>query len=358
MKQGDKIAGAVFSFLKRLKVAPWTAYRKNRVVIGGQPTYPAPMDRVNGHSRRTTDYERIERAIRYLEENYRHQPSLKQLARGAGLSEFHFQRLFRRWAGISPKRFLQFLTAGHAARLLRASRSNLETAYEAGLSGGGRLHDLFINLHAVTPGELKRAGAGLTIHYGFHPSPFGECLIGVTARGVCHLGFVSAEAGRAALAELAAEWPRARLEEASRATLPVARRLFARIDNDAPNLDLHVRGTNFQIKVWEALLRILPGTVVSYEDIARRIHAPRAVRAVANAVACNPVGYLIPCHRVIRKSGALGGYRWGETRKKALLAWEATRAGDVISSAASRPAGPDTSRRDPYTKSRRPRHPR
>ena len=313
------------------------------------------MNKINGQRGGVTDYERIERAIRYLEENYQHQPSLKELAQNTGLSEFHFQRLFRRWAGVSPKRFLQYLTAGHAARLLRASRSNLEAAYEAGLSGGGRLHDLFINLHAVTPGELKRAGAGLTIQYGFHPSPFGECLIAMTARGVCHLGFLLPADRRAALAELAAEWPHARLKETPRVTAPLARRLFTRVNGDAPSIDLHVRGTNFQIKVWEALLRIPPGGVVSYEDIARRIRAPRAVRAVANAVAHNPVAWLIPCHRVIRKSGALGGYRWGETRKKALLAWEAARAGHVISSAASHPAGPDTSRRDPCKKSRRPR---
>lgn len=280
-----------------------------------------------------TDYARIERAIRYLEANYRQQPDLKALARGAGLSEFHFQRLFRRWAGISPKRFLQYLSAGHAVRLLRASHTNLEAAYDTGLSGGGRLHDLLVHLHAVTPGEFKRAGEGLTIQYGFHPSPFGECLIAVTARGVCHLGFVPPAGRRAALAELAGEWPRAVLEEAPRVTTPVARRLFARRHGKAPAIDLYVRGTNFQIKVWEALLRIPPGAVVSYEDIARRLRRPRATRAVAGAVARNPVGFLIPCHRVIRKSGALGGYHWGEARKQALLVWEAARSGDVKSSA-------------------------
>ena len=210
------------------------------------------MNRVNGQRRGVTDYERIERAIHHLEQNYQHQPGLKELARGAGLSEFHFQRLFRRWAGISPKRFVQYLTAGHAARRLCATGSNLEAAYEAGLSGGGRLHDLFVNLHAVTPGELKHAGAGLTIHYGFHPSPFGECLIAMTARGVCHLGFLPPEDRRAALAELAAEWPRAHLEEAPRVTVPLAHRLFTRVNGHAPGIDLHVHGTNFQIKVWEA----------------------------------------------------------------------------------------------------------
>ena len=292
------------------------------------------MRKVNRHSERTTDYTRIERAIRYLEQNYQHQPGLKELARGAGLSEFHFQRLFRRWAGISPKRFVQFLTAGHAVRMLRESRTNLEAAFDAGLSGGGRLHDLLVNIHAVTPGELKRAGAGLTIQYGFHQSPFGECLIAVTARGICHLGFIPAENCKTALADLATEWPRARLEAAPRVTAPLARRLFTRGNNQAPGIGLHVRGTNFQIKVWEALLRIPPGGVASYEDIARRIHAPRAVRAVANAVAHNPVAWLIPCHRVIRNSGALGGYRWGAIRKRALLAWEAAQAGDIKSSAA------------------------
>ncbi len=313
------------------------------------------MAETNNHRWHVTDYERIERAIRFLEENYRRQPGLKELARGAGLSEFHFQRLFQRWAGISPKRFLQYLTAGHAARLLRTSRPNLEAAYDAGLSGGGRLHDLLVQLHAVTPGEFKRAGAGLTIQYGFHPSPFGACLIGVTARGICHLSFLSMEDRRAELAELAADWPQAQIEEAPRATAPMARRLFSRINGHAPGIDLHVRGTNFQIKVWEALLRIPAGSVVSYEYVAQHIHAPHAVRAVANAVAHNPVAILIPCHRVIRKSGVLGGYRWGETRKKALLTWEAVQNEDFKSLEVSRPAGPDTSHRDPYKKSRRPR---
>ena len=292
---------------------------------GVGPAYSASMSRTNGQPGRATDYARIERTIRYLEENYRQQPGLKELARGAGLSAFHFQRLFRRWAGISPKRFVQYLTAGHAVRMLREARTSLDAAYDAGLSGGGRLHDLLVNFHAVTPGELRHGGAGLTIQYGFHPSPFGEGLIGMTARGVCHLSFVPPHGRRSALAELTGAWPRARIEEAPRLTAPIARRLFTRGNGHGPGIDLHVRGTNFQIKVWEALLRIPPGNVASYEDIAQHIHAPRAVRAVANAVAHNPVAWLIPCHRVIRKSGALGGYRWGETRKKALLAWEAAK---------------------------------
>ncbi|MDH3311082.1 MAG: methylated-DNA--[protein]-cysteine S-methyltransferase [Gammaproteobacteria bacterium] len=290
------------------------------------------MNRGNAASRKNTDYERIARAILYLEQNYRQQPDLKVLARGAGLSEFHFQRLFRRWAGISPKRFVQYLTAGHAVRMLHDSRTSIDAAYDSGLSSGGRLHDLLVNIHAVTPGELKRAGEGLSIHYGFHPSAFGECLLAVTARGVCHLGFVSSNR-RAATAELAAEWPRAHLKESPRVTAPLASRLFARGNGHTLDIDLYVRGTNFQIKIWEALLRIPPGDVVSYEELARHVQAPRAVRAVANAVAHNPVAWLIPCHRVIHKSGALGGYRWGVTRKKVLLAWEAAKTGDVKSSA-------------------------
>ena len=218
--------------------------------------------------------------------------------------------------------------------MLRESRTNLDAAHDAGLSGGGRLHDLLVNIHAVTPGELKRAGEGLSVQYGFHPSPFGECLIAVTTRGVCHLGFLQSTDRRATIAELAAEWPRARLVEAPRVTASLARRMFTRGNGHAPSIDLYVRGTNFQIKVWEALLRIPTGITMSYEDLARQIHAPSATRAVASAVAHNPVGWLIPCHRVIRKSGALGGYRWGETRKKVLLAWEAAKAGDVRSSEA------------------------
>ncbi len=269
------------------------------------------------------DYRRIEKAIGYLTAHFRDQPDLKAAARHVGLSEFHFQRLFRRLAGVSPKRFVQYLTADYARALLARSANVLAASHAAGLSGGGRLHDLMVNLHAATPGEIRAGGAGLAIRYGFHATPFGDGLLAATARGVCALRFVGRGSRAAALRELRAEWPRARWDEAPEATAALAVRLFA--GRAGRPVDLYVRGTNFQVKVWEALLRLPPGSVATYEAVARAAGRPRAVRAAASAVAGNPVAWLIPCHRVIRKSGALGGYRWGEARKRALLAWEAAR---------------------------------
>jgi AraC family transcriptional regulator of adaptative response/methylated-DNA-[protein]-cysteine methyltransferase len=276
-----------------------------------------------------SDYARIEKTIRYLEANFRAQPSLAAVAAQVHLSEYHFQRLFRRWAGISPKRFLQVLTAGYARRLLHESRTVLEVSDAAGLSSGGRLHDLLVNLHAVTPGDIQAQGANLCIQYGFHPSPFGECLIAVTARGICAIEFVTTGGRATALAQAKRHWPAASWRLQPRATQVVAARLFAGARTDGERFDLLVQGSNFQAKVWEALLRIPSGSVVSYEDVATRIAAPTATRAVASAIARNPVAVLIPCHRVIRKSGVFGEYRWGSARKKALLGWEAAqRAGD------------------------------
>jgi len=274
------------------------------------------------------DYTRIERAIRFLEANARRQPSLAEVARHAGLSEFHFQRVFTRWAGVSPKRFLQFLTVDHARALLRDSHSVMDAAYETGLSGPGRLHDLLVSVDAVTPGELKTAGAGLTIQYGEHDSPFGPCLIGATARGICWLSFVPDGARRRAFEALREHWRGATLEERPRATREIASRVFAH-GHERPGtpLPLLLKGTNFQLKVWEALLRIPSGSVATYEDVARTIDAPKAVRAVGTAVGHNPVAFVIPCHRVIRATGAFGEYRWGAERKKAILVWEQTRTG-------------------------------
>jgi len=246
------------------------------------------------------------------------------VARHAGLSEFHFQRLFRRWAGISPKRFVQVLTARQAANTLRAPGNLFASALDTGLSGSGRLHDLFVNVHAMTPGEWKARGDGVCIDYGLHATPFGECLVGVTARGVCHFAFVESAGRRRALSNLTAAWPKATLRSAPTRTRTIIDRIFGGRRN-GKGIDLALKGTNFQIKVWEALLRIPPGAVTTYEAIAETIGAPRAARAVANAVANNPVGFLIPCHRVIRKSGVLGGYHWGAPRKQAILAWEAAR---------------------------------
>ncbi|MHB8454584.1 MAG: methylated-DNA--[protein]-cysteine S-methyltransferase [Acidiferrobacterales bacterium] len=276
---------------------------------------------------RVSDYERIETAIRFIEGRFRDQPTLGEIASHVHLSSYHFQRLFRRWAGVSPKRFLQYLTVHHAQHLLRQSRSLLDVAHDTGLSGSGRLHDLLVNMHAVTPGEWKRLGTGLTILYGFHASPFGECLIALTERGICGLAFVAAGGRTRAIDELQAAWPGARLRCSESATHAVGSRIFTRAaPTPAQSIDLFVRGSNFQIKVWEALMRIPSGALVSYNGLAGRLGNPRAARAVARAVARNPVGILIPCHRVIRSTGAFGDYHWGEIRKKAILARESAHA--------------------------------
>ncbi len=272
------------------------------------------------------DYQRIEKAILFLEKNVQHRPDLKEIAKSVNLSEYHFQRLFRRWAGISPKRFLQALTLERAKEALKNSGSLLDVTYEAGLSSPGRLHELFVNMEAVTPDEFRKQGASLKIRYGFHPSPFGECLVAVTDRGISNLAFVPQGNRSKIIRELKEQWNRAEVLEDPSASKPYADRLFGAGKADPP-LPLYLKGTNFQIKVWQALLKIPRGAVASYEDIARRVGNPHAVRAVANAVAHNPVAYLIPCHRVIRKTGAVGEYRWGSARKKALLAWEAGREG-------------------------------
>ncbi len=269
------------------------------------------------------DYDRVETAIRYLEANFRRQPGLAEVARQVGLSEYHFHRLFTRWAGITPKRFLQFLTASFARKRLRDSEKVLATALQSGLSGPGRLHDLIVSVCAVSPGELRERGAGVTIRYGVHNGPFGPFFLAITGRGICALTFLSGRSARGALRDLRANWSKARLIADRRGTQAVARRIFGPPrPKGAPALNVIVRGTNFQVKVWEALLRIPPGFVVSYEDVAAWVGAPRAARAVGSAVAANPVAYLVPCHRVIRKTGAYGNYGGGTARKKAMLARE------------------------------------
>jgi AraC family transcriptional regulator of adaptative response/methylated-DNA-[protein]-cysteine methyltransferase len=273
----------------------------------------------------TDDYNRIEKAILFLERNVRRKPSLKEIAKSANLSEFHFQRLFKRWAGVSPKQFLQALFLERAKKALRQSGNLLDVTYGSGLSSPGRLHDLFVNMEAMTPDEFRNQGQNLTIRYGFHPSPFGECLIAITRRGISNLVFVQSGKRHGAIRELRKEWKQAEVIEDRPATKPYADRIFSTRTSSDP-IQLHLKGTNFQIKVWKALLTIPSAGTVTYKDIAHCIERPGSVRAVANAVAHNPVAYLIPCHRVIRKTGAIGGYRWGIHRKKALLAWEATRS--------------------------------
>ena len=275
---------------------------------------------------RAEDYRRIEKAIEFLAENYHLQPSLDEVARSVNLSEFHFQRLFRRWAGISPKRLVQFLTLEHAKQMLEESRSVLDAAYDAGLSSPSRLHDLFVTAEAMTPGEFKAKGAGLEISYGFHPSPFGECLLAVAERGICGLGFVGEGGRKQTLEDFKRRWPAAQFQENPEKTGSYIRGIFiAKKRNGSHPLKLLLMGTNFQIKVWEALLRIPPGSVACYEDLARQVGKPSAARAVGSAVGRNPISFLIPCHRAIRKMGITGDYHWGAARKKAILAWEAAR---------------------------------
>jgi AraC family transcriptional regulator of adaptative response/methylated-DNA-[protein]-cysteine methyltransferase len=277
----------------------------------------------------STDYDTIAAAIRYLEANFTQQPSLEDLAAHLHLSPYHLQRLFKRWAGISPKRFLQFLTADYARQLLDESHSVLDAAYASGLSGPGRLHDLFVSIDAVTPGEYKQKGAGLAIDYGFHHTPFGQCLIAITARGICALSFVEEDDRQAAIEALGRRWAGARLSERPALTQPLIDAIFPAGDSPSqpaqPTLPLFLQGTNFQVKVWEALLAIPAGHALSYEDVAHAIGQPAGTQAVASAVAANQVAFLIPCHRVLRKSGAVGEYRWGHTRKQAMLGWEAAQ---------------------------------
>jgi AraC family transcriptional regulator of adaptative response/methylated-DNA-[protein]-cysteine methyltransferase len=273
------------------------------------------------------DYGRIARAIEFLRRNATAQPDLGQVARRVHLSEHHFQRLFTRWAGVSPKRFLQYLTVEHAKLRLDRSRSLLDLAGAVGLSGPGRLHDLFVTLEAMSPGEARAGGAGLAITYGIHDSPFGPALIATTGRGVCGLHFLEGGTEAEAMRRLSSDWPRAALTAEPRATRSIAARIFDPIASRSTRpLGLLVRGTNFQVQVWRALLRIPLGSVLSYGDIAGGIGEPRAARAVGSAIGANPVAWLIPCHRVIRDTGMLSRYRWGETRKAAMLGWEAAHA--------------------------------
>lgn len=281
-----------------------------------------------------TDYARVERAIRWLVAHQREQPALDDVAKAVGLSPSHFQRLFTRWAGVSPKRFLQYQTIAEAKALLRAERPVLDTAYEVGMSGGGRLHDLFVQVEAMTPGEYASGAEGLVIRQATHRTPFGDCLVAITDRGICALTFRASTGGENPLAQLKARWPGARFVEDAKATRGVAEQVFgvitagaaaAAIDAPPVGLSVLLKGTNLQMRVWRALLKVPAGTVVSYEDLAAAIGSPSAVRAVANAVARNPIHYLIPCHRVIRKSGELGGYAGGIERKRAILGVELGR---------------------------------
>jgi AraC family transcriptional regulator of adaptative response/methylated-DNA-[protein]-cysteine methyltransferase len=269
------------------------------------------------------DYERIALVIRYLDQTHTEQPDLATLAKYVGLSQFHFHRMFTAWAGITPKDFLQCLTLSHAKKLLRKGKSVLDVSLDSGLSGPGRLHDLCVTLEAATPGKSKSGGEGWTISAGFADSPFGRCLLGESPLGLCHLSFVEFGDGTAEWAALQENWPQARLHRDDSNALHFAGRIFQRNDHSQP-LRAFVRGTAFQVRVWRALLQVQPGTLVSYGHLAATIDKPTAARAVGTAVGQNPLAYLIPCHRVIRETGVIGNYRWGNVRKQAMVVWESS----------------------------------
>ena len=275
------------------------------------------------------DFERIATVIRYLDENHSGQPTLKDLAMAADLSESHFHRLFHRWAGVTPKDFLQCLTVEHAKHRLREAANVFDSALDAGLSGPGRLHDLLVTIEAASPGEFKSGGEGLTIEWGISESPFGWCSLGWNRRGICHLAFCDMDEDSAALAELRESWPKAELKRNDSNARVRAKNIFnSEVSADAP-LKAFVRATPFQLRVWRALVRIPEGSVVSYRAMAAAIGTPSASRAVGTACGSNPIAFLIPCHRVIRETGVVQGYRWGSARKRALRAWESSRVGQV-----------------------------
>ncbi len=274
--------------------------------------------------KQTHDYDLVKHTLAFISENWRDQPSLETLADQAGVSPTHLQRLFTRWAGLSPKAYLQAVTLDHARGLLRDSASILDASYELGLSGPGRLHDLFVTHEGMSPGIYKAHGRGLNIRYGFHDCPFGRALILITSEGLAGLAFADHGKEKSALADMTSRWPEATYVENQQATAAYAKRIFEseRWQPDQP-LKIVFIGTDFEIRVWETILRIPFGKASTYSDIACHIGKPKAARAVGSAVGKNPISFVVPCHRVLEKSGGLGGYHWGLTRKRAILGWEA-----------------------------------
>lgn len=267
------------------------------------------------------DYARIEKAIHFISENRLTQPTLEEIAAHAGLSPHHFQRLFTRWAGVSPKRYMQFLTIESAREMLSNSASVLETSFGVGLSGPSRLHDLFVSVDAVTPGEYKSGGGGINIKYGFYPTPFGECLLATTERGICALEFVSDR--ETAVSGLRGKWPNSAMASDGGSGAETAEQIFGQKKDE--KIRIFIKGTNFQLKIWEALLKIPEGCLISYGSLSARLGISGSARAVGTAIGQNPIGYLIPCHRVLRSDGSISGYRWGQDRKKAIIAYEASK---------------------------------
>jgi AraC family transcriptional regulator of adaptative response/methylated-DNA-[protein]-cysteine methyltransferase len=277
-------------------------------------------------TQQSIDYQRIEQAIRYIEQNFQQQPTLKKIAEEVNLSEFHFERMFTKWAGTSPQRFMRFLSKEYAKSVLTKTKDLLDTTVLMGLSSPSRLHDLFVTYEAMTPAEYKRQGEGLTIFYGIHQTTFGFAFIAITVRGILELTFLPDNQMIDELVRLKNEFQNADFEQNQASTAIVIEQIFSEENHQNPQpINLLLRGTNFQIKVWEALLKIPSGRVACYEDIANLIEKPTAQRAVGTAIGSNHIAYLIPCHRVIQKIGTTGNYRWGEYRKKAILGWEASQ---------------------------------
>lgn len=271
-----------------------------------------------------TNYSRIAQAISYLNGNFKNQPSLEEVAGKINLSPFHFQRLFTEWAGVSPKKFLQYLTVEHAKKLLKESQATLfETAFETGLSGTSRLHDLFVNIEGMTPGEYKNGGENLAINYSFAETPFGNILVASTAKGICHIAFT--EKAEEALENLKTKFPNAIYRQFADAAQQHALYIFTHDWDRISEIKLHLKGTDFQLKVWETLLKIPTGQLTTYGTIAKEIGMPSASRAVGTAIGANPVAFIIPCHRIIQATGSLGQYHWGSTRKTAIIGWEAAK---------------------------------
>ncbi|UZR98814.1 methylated-DNA--[protein]-cysteine S-methyltransferase [Chondrinema litorale] len=270
------------------------------------------------------NYNRIAEAIDYIIQNFKSQPNLEQIAEQVHLSSYHFQRMFTEWAGVSPKQFLQYISVEYAKQLLKERQTTLsDAAFETGLSGTGRLHDLFIKIEGMTPGEFKNGGENLYINYSFAESPFGNLLVASTAKGICYLAFADDETK--AIADLNSYFPKAHYRQIADLIQQNALYIFSHDWSKIDQIKLHLKGTDFQLKVWEALLRIPVGQLATYGDIAQKMNKPKAMRAVGTAAGKNPVAFLIPCHRMIQSTGALGGYAWGTTRKTAIIGWEAAR---------------------------------
>jgi AraC family transcriptional regulator of adaptative response/methylated-DNA-[protein]-cysteine methyltransferase len=273
------------------------------------------------------NYNRIAEAISYIRQNFKEQPNLDELAEKINLSPFHFQRLFTDWAGVSPKKFLQYISIGHAKQILKDKQATLfEAAYETGLSGTGRLHDLFVKIEGMTPGEFKNGGESLVINYSFAETQFGNIIVASTAKGICYMAF--AESEQLAFDHMKAYFPNAVFKQGSDILQQNALSIFTNDWSKLNQVKLHLKGTNFQLKVWEALLKIPMGQLSTYGNIAEKIENPKASRAVGTAIGSNPVAFLIPCHRVIQSSGIIGGYMWGPTRKTAIIGWEAAKVID------------------------------